>query len=193
MADFNSQQNLKTLTDSELARLVRQGSDSAFEEISKRYSGIIHSIAAKYSAAGFDRSDFMQEGLLALLSACKSFSSEGCASFRTYTALCISRRFMSVIRKAHAKGAIPDDTLISYDDIEISDQNTQNPETLFIEKESSIGLQNTIRQKLSPLELEVLRLYLQGLSYADISELLGKSSKSVDNALQRIRRKLISP
>ncbi len=183
--------HLTAMTDTLLTQEVRRGNEAAFEEMTARYQGLISHISSRYSAAGFDHADFMQEGLLALLSACKSYNAdESKASFRTYAGVCISNRFLSVIRSAATKGAIPFDRIDSIDDIEIADSNRTNPETLIIEQESSNQLRQLIRDKLSELEMKVLRLYLGGKSYADISKSLSVSPKSVDNALQRIRKKL---
>ena len=178
-------------SDEALAAKVKGGSDSAFEEITKRYRGLIGSISKRYSAAGFEHSDFMQEGLIALLSACKAFKEDDKSmNFRNFAALCISNRFFSVIRSANTKGTIPADHLVPIEDIEISDMNMSNPENLILQQESTRDLKKLLRDKLSPLEQNVLKHYLNGYSYQEISEKLSVSSKSVDNALQRIRRKI---
>lgn len=190
MDDFAAQQELKTYTDAELALEVQAGNQTAFEEMTKRYRGLISYIAGGYSAAGFEHADFIQEGLLALLSACKTYDGNKKASFRNYAGVCISNRFMSVIRRAGAKGAIPQDSIVPFEGIELSDHNLGNPETLILQQESSKDLKKLIRDKLSPLETDVLKAYLSGLSYAQIAEDLSVSPKSVDNALQRIRRKI---
>lgn len=183
--------HLTAMTDSLLSEEVLSGNEAAFEEMTVRYQGLISHIASRYSAAGFDHSDFMQEGLMALLSACKTYKSEdGKASFRTYAGVCISNRFLSVIRSAATKGTIPVDRIDSIEDMEISDSNRTNPEALIIEQESSSQLRKLIKDRLSELEMKVLRLYLSGKSYAEISGILSVSTKSVDNALQRIRKKL---
>ncbi len=183
--------HLSTISDAQLAVEVRDGNQAAFEEMTARYQGLISLVASRYSAAGFDHADFMQEGLLALLSACRSYKvDESKASFRTYAGVCISNRFLSVIRSAATKGTIPFDRIVPIEDMEISDSNQTNPETLIIEQESSRLLAKLIRDRLSELEMKVLRLYLHGRSYTEIAEKLSVSTKSVDNALQRIRKKL---
>lgn len=186
------QPDFASFSDAELTLEIKRDNQAAFEEITTRYRGLISSIALKYSAAGFDHSDFMQEGLLALHSACKAYNSEDKkASFKNFAAVCISNRFLSVIRSANSKSVIPSDHLVPIEDIEISDQNKTNPETLIMEQESTRDLQNIIKNKLSSLEQNVLKLYLNGYSYQEISDKLSVSSKSVDNALVRIRRKIV--
>lgn len=191
MVNGKSQPSFESLTDAELASEVRNGNDAAFEEITSRYKGLVSTIAAKYSAAGFDRADFMQEGLLALLCACKAYDNrENKASFKNFAGVCISNRFLSVIRVLNSRRAIPTDHIVNIEDLEISDQNRSNPETLMVEQEKAQALRNLIRDTLSPLEMDVLRLYLSGLAYTKIAQKLSISPKSVDNALQRIRKKL---
>ncbi|MBR3972275.1 MAG: sigma-70 family RNA polymerase sigma factor [Ruminococcus sp.] len=191
MDQYKIKSDFTALSDEELAREIKEGNKSAFDEISKRYRGLISSIARRYSAAGFEHSDFMQEGLIALLSACKAYKSDDKkAAFKNFAAVCISNRFFSVIRSTNTKGAIPSDQLVPIEGIEISDQNKSNPETLIMEQESSRDLQNIIKNKLSQLEQNVLKFYLNGYSYQEIANKLSVSPKSVDNALVRIRRKI---
>lgn len=188
---FKAPQELRTCSDPELAAEVKKGNQAAFSEMVRRYQGLIGYFASQYSAVGSDRADFMQEGLLALHSACKTYDGSKKASFRNYAGVCINNRFMSLIRSANTKGAIPKDSLVSFEDIEPSDHNMGNPETLILEQESSQSLVNLIKDTLSPLEMAVLRAYLQGLSYVEIAEKLSISTKAVDNAMQRIRRKIL--
>lgn len=191
MENQKLQPDFSSYSDSDLIPLIKEGNQAAFEEITNRYRGLISSIALNYSAAGFEHSDFIQEGLMALHNACKAYNTrEQKASFKNFAAVCISNRFLSVIRSANAKSTIPTDKLVPIEDIEISDQNRLNPETLIMEQESSQNLKRIIKQKLSPLEQNVLKLYLAGFSYAETAEKLSISPKSVDNALVRIRRKI---
>ena len=190
MADSCFLQEQRDLDDLTLALRVREGDNEAFREISEKYKGLILSVANKYSASGFDKNDFFQEGLLGLLSACKAYDPEKNSLFRNFALTCINRRFLSVIRKNSAKGAIPTDSLVPIEELELSDENTSNPETLVLEKERAEDFEKKLHSILSPLELSVLELYLQGLSYQDTAQRLGVSVKSVDNALQRIRKKI---
>ena len=190
MDKSKAQLSLASLTDAELASEVKKGNNAAFEEITNRYTGLINAIAAKYYAAGFDHSDFMQEGLLALLCACKAYNEENTSSFRNYAGVCISNRFLSVIRSMSTKRSIPRDHIVDIDGLEISDQNRSNPETLMMEQERAEALRSLIRNTLSPLEMNVLKFYLSGFAYTQIADKLSVSPKSVDNALQRIRKKL---
>lgn len=190
MADFVSGKEYSEFSDLSLAEKVRGGDNEAFDVLSNRYGGLIRSIAERYSAAGLDRNDFSQEGLLGLLWACKAFDSEKNASFKNFASICINRRFLSLVRKDMSKKAIPKEKLLSIEDLEISDENTLNPEILMLQKEQAEDFDKLLKSRLSPLEQKVLRLYLSGMTYSDISKRLSVSLKSVDNALQRIRKKL---
>lgn len=190
MADFVSGKEYSEFSDLSLAEKVRGGDNEAFGVLSNRYGGLIRSIAERYSAAGLDRNDFSQEGLLGLLWACKAFDSEKNASFKNFASICINRRFLSLVRKDMSKKAIPKEKLLSIEDLEISDENTLNPEILMLQKEQAEDFDKLLKSRLSPLEQKVLRLYLSGMTYSDISKRLSVSLKSVDNALQRIRKKL---
>ena len=192
MEGFKTPRELALCSDAELVQLVNAGAGPAFEEIAKRYKGLIGYFAKQYSASGTEPADFMQEGLLALHSACKTYDEAKKASFKNYAGICINNRFMSYIRSMNTKSAIPRDSIVSFEDIEPSDQNFGNPENLILEQESSQNLTNLIKGKLSPLEIKVLKFYLQGVSYVQIAEKLSVSSKTVDNAMQRIRRKTAS-
>lgn len=184
------QQNISDCSDAELTALVREGSEPAFEIICERYSPLISSIASGYSVAGLDKNDFIQEGMLALLSASRSYREDRSTSFRTYAGVCITRRFLSLIKKSGNKSTVPSDALVSLDELDILESDRSNPETVLLEKESSDALKKAITDRLSDFELSVLRHYLRAWSYSEIADKLGVSIKSVDNALQRIRKKI---
>ncbi len=173
-----------------LAEKVRMGDNEAFKALSKKYSLLIRSIARKYSAYGYDQNDFIQEGLLGLLCACKFFSAEKNTSFRTFVSLCINRRFLSLVRKDRSQKVIPSENIVPIEDLELSDNNTLNPENLILQKERFEDFDKLLKDRLSSLELRVLSLYLAGMSYSDIANKLSVTPKSVDNALVRIRRKI---
>lgn len=185
-------ENLHAFSDDALTDLIKEGQESAFEEITGRYKNLITLLAKQYCAPGFDLCDFTQEGLLGLLSACRTFDAAAGASFKNYAALCIKRRYISIIRKSQAKGTIPKDSLISIDEIELSDKNLNNPENLMVSRERLEDVLKQMKSTLSPTEIRVFYLYLKGLSYDEISKTLRFPKKSVDNALQRVKKKLQS-
>lgn len=186
------------LSDSQLASLVQNGDDSAFEEITNRYKGLNSYLAFEYCIPEYDVCDFTQEGLLGLLSACKTYNSDMGTTFKNYAATCIKNRFVSIIRKAKSKGAIPNENIVSIDDnrfsdteeLDFSDNNKLNPEEIVVSKERLEEFLIQMKQSLSQKEITVAYFYLKGLTYEEISEKTGLSKKSVDNALQRVKKKL---
>ncbi len=191
--DFMKQEKfLCSLSDEELAAMVGNGDDSAFEEIAQRYKKLISHIAARYCNGEHDLCDLTQEGLLGLLSACKSYDVKGGSSFKNYAALCIKRKFISILRRDRAKSAVPKESIVSIEDIDISDAGGLNPEEIIVSRERLGEFLTRIKSSLSRMEISVIYLYLQGLSYDEIGKKAGLSKKSVDNALQRIKKKLNS-
>ena len=180
------------LSESQLARIVKEGSDPAFEEMAGRYIKFISSLATGFSADGFDKNDFVQEGLLILLAACKTYDEQAGTSFKNYLSLCVRRRYISIQRRSNKKGSIPQSSLISIDEAADSIDYSLNPEELLINKEYLRGLISGVEKNLSPLEQNVLSHYLAGYTYAEIAEKTGICVKSVGNALQRVRKKFNS-
>ena len=180
-----------SLPDAELVKLYSGGSDSAFAVLTDRYIGLIRSITSKYRVAGLEPDDLTQEGLLGLLYAAKSFKDDGGASFRTYASICINRRVISLLKRSESgkSRALNDYVSISDEDCETV-PGGDNPEDMYIVKESLSALNKKITELLSEKERRVLSLYLAGESYAGIAQAMAISEKSVDNAMQRIRRKL---
>ena len=180
-----------TLSDDVLAEISKDGDDRAFNELVIRYLGKIRFIARKYSAQGYEQNDFVQEGLLALLSACKTFDTKGGSTFGSYVSLLVERRFISIIRGSQSKKTVPDSALVRIDGLseELTDF-VRSPEEQLMDKEQLRQVLSRLRALLSAREYEVLMLFASGLSYSKISEKLQISEKSVDNALQRVRRKV---
>jgi RNA polymerase sporulation-specific sigma factor len=179
-----------TQSDTALAKLSRGGNQKAFDELVRRYLGKIGYIARKYSAQGYEQNDFVQEGLLGLLSACKSYDDSCSSSFKTYMSVVVERRFISIIRRMNTKKTVPDSALVQIDGLsEELEDNAQSPEQLIMDREQLGAMQSKLRALLSDREYQTLMLYASGLSYSAISQKLGITEKSVDNALQRVRRK----
>jgi RNA polymerase sporulation-specific sigma factor len=180
-----------TLSDDVLAEISKDGDDNAFNELVLRYLGRIRFIARKYSAQGYEQNDFVQEGLLALLHACKTYDCQGGRSFNSYVSLLVERRLISIIRGSQSKKAVPDSVLVHFDGLE--DELTdyvRSPEEQLMDKEQLNQVMHRLHALLSAREYEVLMLFASGLSYSKISQQLNISEKSVDNALQRARRKV---
>lgn len=180
-----------SLADNVLAGLVKNGDDCAFKELSIRYIGTIGFIAGRFSAEGYEHKDFVQEGLLALLLACRGYSDDGRATFKSYLSVVVQNQFISIIRKSNTKRKIPSSNLVQIDDINDSVVDyTQSPEEQVTFREHLNQLMKNLERLLSKTEFDVLMLYGNGLSYKQISQKLNLPEKSVDNALQRARRKI---
>lgn len=182
--------DLSNTDDNELVKLINNGEYKYFQVLLNRYMPYIISIASHYKTGGFDTDDFIQEGVLAIFSAVKSFD-ENKASFKTFVTVCINRALSSALtRVAGAAKHIPDALMTPIDSVVLPDMN--NPETILIEKENYFDLEHIIKKELSSFEYQVLCEFISGKSYADIADVLNVSQKSVDNALKRVRLKIRS-
>ena len=185
-------------SDETLCSLVAAGDHNAEECLAARYSRLVRACARPYFLAGGDSEDLLQEGMIGLLSAIRSFNLEREANFQTYAEVCIRNRLLTAVRTAGREKHEPLNSSVSleiqlYDEIPQPYQEQQSlaesPEELLIGREEWKGRLAALRALLSGLERTVLELYLDGLSYAEIAARTGKPLKSVDNAVQRIRRK----
>ena len=180
-----------SLSDDVLAGYSKNGDDNAFNELVIRYLKSIRFIARKYSAQGYEQNDFVQEGLMALLYACKTYDAHGGSSFGHYVSLLVERRFISIFRSSQSKKAVPEAMLVHIDSLEgeLTDF-VCSPEEQLMDKEQLDQALKRLSALLSAREYEVLLLFASGLSYSRISSRLNISEKAVDNALQRARRKI---
>lgn len=180
-----------SLDNNTLARLSKDGDDNAFNELAMRYLNTINFIARKYSAEGYEQNDFVQEGLLALLYACRTFDKNGSSGFKNYMSVVVERRFISIIRKSSAQKAVPKSALVQLDDLgDTLEDLSQTPEELLMCREHLKMVLDKLKNVLSKTEFEVVMLYGNGLGYKEIAKKLSISEKSADNALQRARRKI---
>lgn len=180
------QDEYQTMTEREL--LGRSQSDErTYSEIISRHLGTVRRLAGIYSKGGFDYDDLFSEGLMGLMNAVKTYDESKGASFSTYSYSCISNRMMnSVKRSTRIKSSEePMD-----DELEIT--SGQSPESILMSSEGEAEIWELAESRLSELERNVLESYLEGKSHAETAEELGITPKSVDNALQRIRRKFRS-
>lgn len=187
------------LSDEQLQGLCTEGDREAEEVLAARYMYLVRSCARPLFLAGGDSEDLTQEGMFGLLSAIRNYKSELGASFRTYAEHCIRMRLLSAVKSASRLKHFPLNDGMSLEQLS-EDSNAQlsaipealrlSPEKVVLARESKEELYAAFYRHLSELEIKVLGLYLEGLSYRDIASRLGKSPKAIDNAVQRIRRKL---
>ena len=171
-------------------------SEQALAELLKRYKNVVSSVARGYFLSGGDTDDLLQEGMIGVFRAIASYN--GSSAFRPYAYKCIKTGIISAIKRSNANKNKPLNNFVSLsvydgndaDKNELMRGEVFNPEEAYINMESEKELIRVIKQTLSKLEYEVLSLYLQGFSYADIAAKTNKNVKSVDNTVQRIRNKL---
>lgn len=181
----------KNLSDTELIHLYKNGDQTAFQQLAVRYIFIIRNKSSDLYNMGIESEDLIQEGLLGLHNAVRSFDENGGASFRTYASICIRNRLVSAVRTANAdKNKINSISVSLDDETELYSLPDNEPENAVIIREDLQGLVDYLNNNLSKTELSVLSLYLEGKSYNQISEALNVSKKVCDNAMQRVRRKL---
>lgn len=186
---------MQMLTDEQLCACCGH-STQAMEELVLRYQKLVRSCARPYFLAGADSEDLLQEGMLGLLRAVAAFDPQRETSFRTFAAVCVRSRMISLIRAAGTKGRRPTEEFVHTFSLDsLPDEPglpaaQQSPEDALIGQEEFDEFRSRLLALLSPLEQRTMELYLQGLSYREIADLLQKSTKSVDNAVQRIRQKL---
>ena len=187
------------LTDEELQTLAAQRESGAEEALAERYSRLVRACARPFFLHGGDSEDLIQEGMLGLLSAIREYNADKGASFKTYAEICVRNRIQSAIRSAARKKHAPLNDGVSLDDI-LSDESQslgsqyfqRSPEEQVLARETEKEFISAYSRCLSKLEAQVLNLYLDGLSYQEMAAELNRDTKAVDNAVQRIRRKLAS-
>ncbi len=186
------------MTDEKLALLAQQGDSNAELQLFNNYRALINKCSRGYFLVGGDIEDLIQEGMIGLYKAIKNYSSAEEASFATFATLCIRRQIQSAVRNASTKknnilsSALPimDEENDDFGIFTISDGLT--PDQELIAKQTNSQIFAELKKLLSPLEFDVLKLYLAGLSYIEIASKTNQTKKSIDNALSRIKKKLSS-
>ena len=190
--------------DEELVDRARAGDDKAIETLLHRYRHYARAKARTYFLAGADREDIVQEGMIGLFKAIRDFQIEKNTAFRAFAELCITRQIITAIKTATRQKHIPLNSYVSLnkpasgaegdEDRPLSDAligtTMADPAELVISAEEIASIKQSVGRLLSSLETEVLQLYMDGKSYQEIADMLGRHVKSIDNALQRIKRKL---
>ena len=183
------------IDESALLTLAKQADIDATELLIQHYSRMVRAIARTYYLSGAEGEDAIQEGMLGLLYAIRSYDLSQKVSFSSYARVCIERRLISAWRKANSHKHDPLNYAISLDkspfdeDMEPDRTVNVNPESMLIHQEEQRESHERLRELLSFFEAQVLSLYLDGLSYEEIADYLHKPVKSIDNAIQRVRRK----
>ena len=188
--------------DYELVDMAKQGDKYAINKLIEKYSIMVKAKAKTYFLVGADKEDIIQEGLIGLYKAIRDYDEDKTCSFRHFADICVTRQIITAIKTATRQKHIPLNTYISlnrpmfeeesertlYDMVTTSLDN--DPEGLVIDKEAYKDMENRMKKTLSKFEEEVFIRYLSGQSYSDIAISLSKDAKSVDNAFQRVKKKL---
>jgi RNA polymerase sporulation-specific sigma factor len=190
------------MLDETIVEAAREGDDSAQEYLINKYKNFVRAKARSYFLIGADREDIIQEGMIGLYKAIRDFRNDKLASFRAFAELCITRQIITAIKTATRQKHIPLNSYVSlnkpiYDEESdrtlldvLSGTKVSDPEELVISREEFVDIEHKMGEFLSDLEWKVLMSYLEGRSYQEIAKDLRRHVKSIDNALQRVKRKL---
>ena len=190
------------MTDEEVVCEAVNGDHEALEYLINKYKNFVKSKARSYFLIGADREDIIQEGMIGLYKAIRDFNPDKLSSFRAFAELCITRQIITAIKTATRQKHIPLNSYISlnkplYDEYSdrtlldiLSGVKISDPEELIISREEFEDIEGKMGEILSKLEWQVLMAYLGGKSYQEIAKELKRHVKSIDNALQRVKRKL---
>lgn len=191
-----------SLMDEEIIQLIQQGNREALDYLIEKYMKFVHSKAQMYFLIGSDREDVIQEGMIGLYKAIRDYNGKKFTSFKRFAELCITRQIITSIKTATRQKHIPLNSYISldkpiYDDDSertlldvIAGSTAIDPQELLINREKLAYMEDKLSESLSKLEKHVLHLYLDGCTYEEMSKKLNRHIKSIDNALQRVKRKL---
>ena len=201
-AERSSYHKYEGLADEVVVEFAREGDTLALEFLIHKYRNFVRAKARSYFLIGADREDIIQEGMIGLYKAIRDFRADKLASFRAFAELCITRQIITAIKTATRQKHIPLNSYVSlnkpiYDEESdrtlmdvIHGNKISDPEELVISREEFLDIEKRMSEFLSELEWKVLMYYLEGKSYQEIADELNRHVKSIDNALQRVKRKL---
>lgn len=198
----NNYEELKKATDEELVLEAKSGNKRAQEYLINKYENFVKNKAKSYFLIGADKEDIYQEGMIGLYKAIRDYKGDKLTSFKAFAELCVTRQIITAIKTATRQKHIPLNTYVSLNKPIYEEESDRtlldvlaglkitDPEELMISKEEMAHIEKEIENVLSDLEMEVLSSYLDGKSYQEIACDLDRHAKSIDNALQRVKRKL---
>ena len=193
------------MSENDIINLAQKRENAAMEYLLEKYKPLVRQKTRKLFLIDGDKDDLIQEGMIGLFKAVRDYQVGKDAAFRTFADLCISRQLYSAIKKSNRLKNQPLNSYVSIYSDEFSDadelagdrtvissgsDNIANPEAIMIDRENAIDMQNKMFDKLSKMEREVLKRYLEGMTYQEIAADMEKSPKSIDTALQRIKGKI---
>ena len=195
-------ENQPAMNDEEAALLAQQGDGEAMEYLLDKYKNFVRARARSYFLIGADHEDIVQEGMIGLYKTIRDYKPDKQASFRAFAELCVKRQIITAIKTATRQKHVPLNSYVSLNKplygeesdrtlLDVIEGRVTNPEDLFIGQEDVSHIQEQIGTVLSDLEQQVLAACLDGKSYQESAVMLGRHVKSIDNALQRVKRKLM--
>jgi RNA polymerase sigma-H factor len=205
IAGRTQQKSQRELEDLQLVLRVRNGDERAREALIQRYTGFVRMKASSYFIAGGEPEDLVQEGLIGLCKAMRDFRTDKETSFRSFAELCVTRQIITAIKTATRFKHAPLNTYVSFSqtpagqdpdsDVTLGDalpgSHVHDPSVAVISTDELKSLVFCLGTGLSPLEADALRMYLEGSSYEEMAEVLACDTKAIDNALQRVKRKIL--
>ena len=196
-------QDFEAMADEQVVKLAQDADGAALEYLLNKYKNFVRTKARSYFLIGADHEDIVQEGMIGLYKAIRDYRAEKLSSFRAFAELCVTRQIITAIKTATRQKHIPLNSYISLNkpiyeedsdrtllDV-ITEEGMSNPEEMIIDREDLSMIEGRIGQMLSDLEKDVLVRYMEGKSYVEIAGEMNRHVKSIDNALQRIKRKLL--
>ncbi|UOQ50512.1 RNA polymerase sporulation sigma factor SigH [Gracilibacillus caseinilyticus] len=198
----NRNTDFQNLDDNELVLLVQNGDTLALDFLIQKYKSFVRAKAKTYFLIGADHEDIAQEGMIGLYKAIRDFQADKLSSFKAFAELCITRQIITAIKTATRQKHMPLNSYVSLDKPIYEEDSERtlmdvieatiaiDPQELLINRERYGDMESKLSEVLSGLEREVLLLYLEGKTYQEISSELNRHAKSIDNALQRVKRKL---
>jgi len=190
------------MEDEEVIEYIHSGCKQGMEHLIEKYKPLVRAKSRSYFLAGADREDIVQEGMIGLFKAVRDYKNDKSIPFKVFAEMCITRQIITAVKTATRQKHIPLNSYVSlnkkiFDEDSdkilmeaIQEVSVSNPEELFISKEEYNGTESRIMDHLSPFEKKVLQMYISGIAYQDIAKQLKKPVKSVDNALQRLKKKI---
>ena len=189
------------MNDDDIVVLAQQGDGEALEYLLDKYKNFVRARARSYFLVGADHEDIVQEGMIGLYKAIRDYKPDKQSVFRAFAELCVKRQIITAIKTATRQKHVPLNSYVSLNKplygeesdrtlLDVIEGRVTNPEDLFIGQEDVSHIQNQLGSVLSDLEQQVLDAFLNGKSYQEIAEMLNRHVKSIDNALQRVKRKL---
>ena len=200
---MNSRPEFETMPDEDIVDMAQASDGAALEYLLNKYKNFVRTKARSYFLIGADHEDIVQEGMIGLYKSIRDYRRDKLKSFRAFAEMCITRQIITAIKTATRQKHIPLNSYVSlnrplYDEDSdrtlldlISEDAPTNPEEMMIDREDFTVIEGRIGEMLSDLEKEVLIYYMEGKSYVEISAATGRHVKCIDNALQRIKRKLL--